>query len=72
MRSEEKVTPYGLFLPQQSEMHLTMATSKVTSDFQVDQLEAFWRTHRARFVHARYALVPLLDNGPENHSHRSQ
>lgn len=47
-------------------------TSKVTSDFIVDSLDDLWR----RILQPRFPLVRTLvlnqDNGPENHSRRTQ
>ena len=48
-----------------------MARSKVTSDFIVDRLEQWWQEVRLRFLSVK-TLVINLDNGPENHSRRTQ
>ena len=50
---------------------LYMARSKVTSDFIVDRLEQWWEGIRLRFLGVK-TLVINLDNGPENHSRRTQ
>jgi transposase len=65
------VTPYGIFLPQLDELFLYFTQSKVTSDFIIDRLEEFWQSQRQRFPHVQ-TLVLNQDNGPENHSHRTQ
>jgi hypothetical protein len=65
------VTPVGIFLPSVDELFLYGITSKVTSDCVVDCLERWWETVRERFGHIRM-LVLNLDNGPENHSRRTQ
>lgn len=65
------VTPYGIFLPQLDEVFLYLATSKVTSDFMVDTLDACWASNRERFSHIKTLLINQ-DNGPENHSRRTQ
>jgi Rhodopirellula transposase DDE domain len=65
------VTPVGLLLPEYGDLFLYGVTSKVTSDCLVDRLEAWWATVRERFAHIT-TLVLNLDNGPENHSHRTQ
>jgi hypothetical protein len=70
-RPEATVTPVGLFLPQTDELFVYHVTSKVTSDCLVDRLEQWWEAHKARFAHVT-TLVLNLDNGPENHSHRTQ
>jgi len=70
-RPQATVTPVGLFLPQTDELFIAHVTSKVTSDCLVDRLEQWWEAHKARFAHVT-TLVLNLDNGPENHSHRTQ
>jgi hypothetical protein len=65
------VTPYGLFLPELDELFLYFTTSKVTSDFIVDMLEAWWSENRHRFPLVKTLLLNQ-DNGPENHSRRTQ
>ena len=68
---EEKMTPFGIFLPQYHELYLYFTHSKVTSDFIVDCLQAFWLTQQDRFPQVKTLLLNL-DNGPENHSRRTQ
>ena len=63
--------PRSIFLPEHDDLWLYMACSKVTSDFIVDRLEQWWREVRLRFLTVK-ALVINLDNGPENHSRRTQ
>jgi transposase len=65
------VTPVGIFLPAHDELFLYGVTSKVTSDCLVDRLIHWWECVRARFAHIT-TLVINLDNGPENHSRRTQ
>jgi transposase len=65
------VTPVGIFLPATDELFLSLVTSKVTSDCLVDRLEQWWERVRERFAHIT-TLVVNLDNGPENHSRRTQ
>jgi transposase len=65
------LTPFGIFLPQYDDLWLYMACSKVTSDFIVDRLEQWWQEVRLRFLGVK-TLVINLDNGPENHSRRTQ
>ena len=65
------VTPVGIFLPALDELFLYAVTSKVTSDCLVDRLEQWWERVRERFAHIT-TLVLNLDNGPENHSRRTQ
>jgi hypothetical protein len=66
-----KLTPFGIFLPDQKELNLYFTASKVTSDFIVDRLGQWWQTDRNRFPKVRKWLIDL-DNGPENHSRRTQ
>jgi transposase len=68
---EEKLTPYGIFLPQYDELYLYFTTGRVTSDFIVDCLEDFWQSVRPRFLQVKTLLINQ-DNGPENHSRRTQ
>jgi hypothetical protein len=66
-----RLTPFGLFLPEPKELNLFFTPSKVTSDFIVDRLEEWWEGNRSRFTGVDRLLLDL-DNGPENHSRRSQ
>ena len=65
------VTPVGIFLPTLGELFVYGVTSKVTSDCLVDRLAEWWAAVRERFTHIT-TLVINLDNGPENHSRRTQ
>jgi transposase len=65
------VTPVGILLPATDELFVYEVTSKVTSDCLVDCLERWWETVQPRFCHIT-TLVINLDNGPENHSRRTQ
>lgn len=66
-----KLTPFGIFLPDQKELNFYFTSSKVTSDFIVDRLDQWWQGNRGRYPRIRKLLLDL-DNGPENHSRRSQ
>jgi transposase len=68
---DAKLTPFGIFLPQHNELFLYFTASKLTSDFMVDCLSDCWETLRSRFPQIT-TLVLNLDNGPENHSRRTQ
>ncbi len=68
---EATVTPVGIFLPATDELFLYGVTSKVTSDCLVDRLIQWWEHVRPRFAHITTLLINL-DNGPENHSRRTQ
>jgi len=65
------VTPVGILLPATDEVFIYHLTSKVTSDGLVDRLIQWWEAVRRRFPHIT-SLVINLDNGPENHSRRTQ
>jgi transposase len=65
------VTPIGIFLPSFDEVYISGVTSKVTSDCLVDRLIDWWERARDRFSQIT-TLVINLDNGPENHSRRTQ
>jgi hypothetical protein len=66
-----KLTPFGIFLPEYDDLTFYMARSKVTSDFIVDRLRDWWEVNKVRFPDVT-RLVLNLDNGPENHSRRTQ
>ena len=68
---EATVTPVGIFLPASDELFLYGVTSKVTSDCLVDRLIDWWEAVKERFSHIKTLLINL-DNGPENHSRRTQ
>jgi Rhodopirellula transposase DDE domain len=68
---EATVTPLGIFLPATDELFLYQVNSKVTSDCLVDRLVQWWERMRSRFAHVTTLLINL-DNGPENHSRRTQ
>jgi hypothetical protein len=67
----ETLTPYGIFLPEYAELYLYFTTGRVTSDFIVDCLVDFWQTVQTRFPQVKTLLINQ-DNGPENHSRRTQ
>lgn len=69
--AKKKMTPYGIFLPQYGELYLYFTPSRVTSDFIVDCLSDFWQSQGHRFPQVK-TLVLNQDNGPENHSRRTQ
>jgi transposase len=66
-----RVTPVGIFLPAYDELFVYGVTSKVTSDCLIDRLVEWWERVRTRFAQIT-TLVINLDNGPENHSRRTQ
>jgi transposase len=70
-KPETTLTPFGILLPEHDDLTVYMARSKITSDFIVDRLEDWWEFNRVRFPKVK-KLVLNLDNGPENHSRRTQ
>jgi hypothetical protein len=66
-----QLTPFGIFVPEYDQLDLYFTHAKVSSDFMVDMLDEWWGRNKGRFPHVRRLIVDL-DNGPENHSHRSQ
>jgi hypothetical protein len=64
------VPPVGILLPALDELFLYAVTSVVTSACLADCLTWWWERVRERFSHVT-TLVINLDNGPENHSHRT-
>ena len=68
---EATITPVGIFLPTLGELFVYGVTSKVTSDCLVDRLAQWWEVVRERFAQIT-TLVINVDNGPENHSRRTQ
>ena len=65
------LTPVGLLLPSIDEVFLYGVVSKVTSDCLADCITQWWESVGERFQHIS-TLVINLDNGPENHSRRTQ
>jgi len=70
-KPQQKVTPVGVFLPQHDELHLFFITGPVTADTIVDCIHETWSLIAPRFPLIRTLLLNL-DNGPENHSRRTQ
>ena len=70
-KPKQKVTPVGIFLPQYNELFVFLTTSPVTADLLVDCLHQTWLMLQERFPQVRTLLLNL-DNGPENHSRRTQ
>lgn len=70
-KSAANVTPVGIFLPATDALCIYHVTSKVTSDCLVDCIVQWWKSVQERFTHIT-TLVINVDNGPENHSRRTQ
>lgn len=67
----EKVTPLGVFLPQYNELFLFLVSGALTADTIVDCIRDTWVSIAERFSTVQ-TLMLNLDNGPENHSRRTQ
>lgn len=63
------VTPYSIFLPKYDELFISFGL-RITSDFIWDRIEELWPDLQARYN--PHTLVFNQDNGPENHSRRTQ
>ena len=71
-KPKETVTPFGCLLPRYDDLFVYVSSSKITSDFIVDCLADLWQTTLGpRFPQVK-TLVLNQDNGPENHSRRTQ
>lgn len=70
-KPDATLTPVGIFVPTMDELFVYGVSSKVTSDCLVDCLERWWTRVQPRFAHIT-TLVINLDNGPDNHSRRTQ
>jgi len=70
-KPEAMLTPVGILVPTLDEVFLYGVCSKVTSDCIADCITQWWEAVRERFGHIS-TLAMNLDNGPENHSRRSQ
>jgi len=63
------VTPFSIFLPKHDELFISFGT-KITSDYIWDRVEELWPKLKGKYNPS--ALVINQDNGPENHSGRTQ
>jgi hypothetical protein len=69
--ADATLTPVGIFLPQFNDLSLYFVPSTVTADCLVDILEQWWQEVKDNFPQVQ-KLVINADNGPENHSRRTQ
>lgn len=70
-KPKQRVTPVGVFLPQYNELYLFLITGPLTADAIADCIRETWLMIADRFPTVRTLLLNL-DNGPENHSRRTQ
>jgi len=64
------LTPFSILLPQQGDLLISFAESKITSDYIWDRIEDQWPKWQAEYNPS--TLVINQDNGPENSSRRTQ
>ena len=64
------VTPFGILDLTHDQVELVFTSSKVTADFMVDYIEAYWL--KSGYLQGKDTLILNADNGPENNSHRTQ
>ena len=62
--------PLGCSCQRTDETYLYFTQSNVTADFMVDALEDLWPIIKSRFN--PHTIVINADNGPDNHSRRTQ
>jgi len=70
-QAQETLTPYGILLPDYNRLYLYCTQGRVTSDFIADCITDCWRQIQAELPHVQTLLL-YQDNGPENHSRRTQ
>lgn len=70
-KPDARVTPYCIFLPDYGVAYLYFTQSRVTSDFIADCLIDCWTQIQQDFPQIKTLLLQQ-DNGPENHSRRTQ
>lgn len=68
---KETVTPYGIFLPDHNRLYIYVSQGRVTSDFIADCIADCWQQIKTDFPQVETFLM-YQDNGPENHSRRTQ
>jgi hypothetical protein len=56
---EQKLTPFGIFLPDRDELYLYFTASRVTSDFIADCLDDCWKQIQGRFPQVKTLLLNL-------------
>ena len=68
---EEKLVPFGVFIPKLCESHFWFSIGPVTADFMIDRLEELWMKLNKRFPNLN-RLVINADNGPEGNGQRTR
>lgn len=72
MGCHEKYVPFGLVDEDSGQLHLTFGSSYKTSDFIVDNLEAWWDSLSAQEQAQTQRIQLKVDNGPESSGVRTQ
>jgi hypothetical protein len=70
-KPQEKVIPIGVFLPHHNQLYLFLITGPLTADAIADCIRETWLMIAPSFPSVQTLLLNL-DNGPENHSRRTQ
>ena len=70
-QAKETITPYGILLPDHNRLYLYCTQGRVTSDFIADCITDCWQQIQAELPQVQTLLL-YQDNGPENHSRRTQ
>jgi len=68
---DAQLVPIGILAPALGELNVYVARQRATADALADALDRYWTDNADRFPQVRW-LVLNLDNGPENHSRRTQ
>jgi hypothetical protein len=72
MGCQEKYTPFGIVNEDSGELYLTFGSSAKTSDFIVDELQAWWERLAVQQREGISLLQIKADNGPESSGRRTQ
>ena len=70
-QAKETMTPYGILLPDHNRLYLYCTQGRVTSDFISDCIADCWQQIQLEQPQVQTLLL-YQDNGPENHSRRTQ
>ncbi|MBK8988223.1 MAG: transposase [Chloroflexi bacterium] len=70
-QAKETMTPYGILLPDHHRLYLYCTQGRVTSDFISDCIADCWQQIQMEQPQVQTLLL-YQDNGPENHSRRTQ
>ncbi len=70
-KPEGMTTPFGILLPDHDRLYLYFSQGRVTSDFIADCIEDCWERVKTEQPDIQTFLL-YQDNGPENHSRRTQ